>query len=153
MMLPVIKAFLGENYEGKNRWSCGESNPVPLACEASALPYELQPLCWNPTIPILTTTGEEIAVTVAQIVKTQRHPEWLFPIDAFHSWVSLVKMRCQCHCHSLILCSMSILISDVNCNMNLVIHVNICFFYKDILLYQISQKKKNYLKILPIYNT
>ena len=25
-------------------WRCGESNPVPLACEASALPYELHPL-------------------------------------------------------------------------------------------------------------
>ncbi|CAK7324169.1 unnamed protein product [Dovyalis caffra] len=24
-------------------WRCGESNPVPLACEASALPYELHP--------------------------------------------------------------------------------------------------------------
>ena len=25
------------------KWRCGESNPVPLACEASALPYELHP--------------------------------------------------------------------------------------------------------------
>ena len=28
-------------------WRCGESNPVPLACEASALPYELHPLDFN----------------------------------------------------------------------------------------------------------
>ena len=29
----------------KNKtWRRGESNPVPLACEASALPYELRPL-------------------------------------------------------------------------------------------------------------
>ena len=26
------------------RWRCRESNPVPLACKASALPYELHPL-------------------------------------------------------------------------------------------------------------
>ena len=25
-------------------WRCRESNPVPLACKASALPYELHPL-------------------------------------------------------------------------------------------------------------
>ena len=31
-------------YHNKNGWRCGESNPVPLACEASALPYELHPL-------------------------------------------------------------------------------------------------------------
>ena len=30
--------------EVKNKkWRRGESNPVPLACEASALPYELHP--------------------------------------------------------------------------------------------------------------
>ena len=27
----------------EKKWRCGESNPVPLACKASALPYELHP--------------------------------------------------------------------------------------------------------------
>ena len=26
-----------------HRWRCGGSNPVPLACKASALPFELHP--------------------------------------------------------------------------------------------------------------
>ena len=29
----------------QNEWRCGVTIPVPLACEASALPYELHPLC------------------------------------------------------------------------------------------------------------
>ena len=38
----LIQTTKSKNNIMKN-WSCGESNPVPLACEASALPYELQP--------------------------------------------------------------------------------------------------------------
>lgn len=30
----------------KLKWRCGGSNPVPLACKASALPFELHPLIW-----------------------------------------------------------------------------------------------------------
>ena len=45
--LPYFVLFGPKNEKQKeniNMWRCGESNPVPLACEASALPYELHPL-------------------------------------------------------------------------------------------------------------
>ena len=32
----------------KKTWRCRGSNPVPLACKASALPFELHPLDWDP---------------------------------------------------------------------------------------------------------
>jgi hypothetical protein len=40
-----LAAVLKKRTKKKKRgvWRCGESNPVPLACEASALPYELHP--------------------------------------------------------------------------------------------------------------
>jgi hypothetical protein len=38
-----LKTF--QNFADKKKWRCGGSNPVPLACKASALPFELHPQC------------------------------------------------------------------------------------------------------------
>ena len=62
-----LKKKVGKQKEkigsAKKKWRCGGSNPVPLACKASALPFELHPLCGSSPLKNLLEHKNNIPLT------------------------------------------------------------------------------------------